>query len=130
MVKDFKRGGWTKDTIYELRFFVDSSGGYAFQCDKDGNPDPTLGEQAKENLAWALEHPEKFPYCFNEVAKQELHYKEPNTGTCSCGEHLNLTSDYMGACQCPKCGQWYNTAGQELLPPEQWGWDGTPLDAD
>lgn len=26
----------------------------------------------------------------------------------------------MGACQCPKCGKWYNIFGQALLDPEFW----------
>lgn len=42
-------------------------------------------------------------------------------GICDiCGADVELYDGYMGACQCPKCGQWYNMAGQQLVPPEQW----------
>jgi hypothetical protein len=31
-----------------------------------------------------------------------------------------LEDQYYAACQCPKCGQWYNIYGQHLRPPEEW----------
>lgn len=51
-------------------------------------------------------------------------------GECKCGAEVPLMDQYMGACECPGCGQWYNLSGQELLPPEEWGYDGTPLEGD
>lgn len=49
--------------------------------------------------------------------------REPRYGKCEeCGARVDLDGyDYMGAVQCPKCGQWYNLNGEELLPPDQWG---------
>lgn len=47
-------------------------------------------------------------------------YKPPAYGTCHCGGTVELTDEYMGACECPNCGQWYNLFGQELLPPDMW----------
>ena len=35
-------------------------------------------------------------------------------------ETVYLYDRYRAACQCPKCGRWYNLFGQELLPPEMW----------
>lgn len=127
MIRNFKRGEYETRVTYELTFYRDRSGGYAFPCDENGKVPESLNDAAKKNLAWCLEHPEKFPYGFNEIVKHKREYRLPNKGTCSCGQEIELTNDYMGACQCPKCGQWYNTSGQELLPPDQWGWDGTPL---
>ena len=37
--------------------------------------------------------------------------------TCDCGSAFILWNDTA----CEKCGQWYNTCGQRLAPPEQWG---------
>jgi len=122
MIKDFKNGEIVEDTYYELRFYVDECGGFAFLCDKDGNVifNENTTEAAIENYHWCMEHPEKFPYYFNHVVKQVHRYREPNSGTCHCGEKIALVNEYLGACECPKCGQWYNLWGQELKNPETW----------
>lgn len=129
MLKDIKRGGYVEHTHYMLEFLHDRDWGYSFPCDKDGNV-LDLNEGCAKSLAQCLEHPEAYPWSFNEVRKYTQRMREPDTGTCSCGQHVELVNEYMGAFQCPRCGQWYNMAGQELLPPDKWGWDGTPLDDD
>ncbi len=83
-----------------------------------------MTEAAQENFEWCMQHPEKFVR-FNYVETTTLRWRSPSTGLCSCGATVYLHSEYMGACQCPKCGTWYSLSGQELLPPDQWGWDGT-----
>ncbi len=126
MIANFKRGGYVEEKSYNLCFFYDRNGGYAFPCDQNGTLFwDEMWESAKKNYAWCMEHPEEFPYCFNKVQEEIRTYREPNTGTCRCGEEIELTNDYYGACQCPNCGQWYNMCGDELLPPDKWGWDGT-----
>lgn len=131
MINNHKRGEWREEVRYALMFYVDRYGGYAFPCDKDGNVlMDQMEEPARRNYADCLAHPEKYPYSFNEVHREESRYREPDTGVCHCGQKMYLTNEYMGACQCPECGQWYNINGQELLPPDEWGWDGTPIDAD
>jgi hypothetical protein len=54
--------------------------------------------------------------------KVEKRYFTANAvGKCHCGQQFELVRDYYyGAIDCPKCGQWYNMAGQELLPPDEW----------
>ena len=52
-----------------------------------------------------------------------IDYKEPAHGTCICGEEVSLWDQYYGACECPKCGRWYNLFGQELVAPEHWETD-------
>lgn len=77
---------------------------------------------AKINFQDAIEHPEKYK---DEGVRKHIHqYIEPPVLQCDhCKEEFDLIDEYMGACQCPKCGQWYNLFGQELLPPDQWGMD-------
>jgi len=109
------------EVSYEVRFFVDKNGGYGFPCDEYGNIlKDEMTKQAIENYEWCLSREEEFPYLFNDVVKKTHTYREPAHGTCKCGEEVYMVNDYMGAVQCPKCGQWYNLFGQELLPPEQW----------
>lgn len=44
-----------------------------------------------------------------------------NIGQCNCGEEFPLIcSPTLYACQCPKCGSWYNNVGQELKNPDEW----------
>ena len=45
---------------------------------------------------------------------------DPPTGTCNCGHKIELYDRYLGACECPYCGQWWNLFGQELKNPEHW----------
>ena len=109
------------EVSYEVRFYKDGNGGYAFPCDEYGNLlKDELHECAIANYEWCMNHKEEFPYSFNKVVRKERNYREPAHGTCKCGEEVYMVNSYMGAVQCPKCGQWYNLFGQELLPPEQW----------
>jgi predicted RNA-binding Zn-ribbon protein involved in translation (DUF1610 family) len=39
---------------------------------------------------------------------------------CSCGETIELYDQYLGACDCPNCGQWYSMSGQALIKPQYW----------
>ena len=122
MIKDFKPGEYVTTVDYEVRFFADCNGGFAFPCDANGQilVNEKTNPAAVKNYNWCLEHPERFPYDFNRVIKMEHSWKEPNSGTCHCGQKLDLVNEYMGACECPECGQWYNLWGQELKNPERW----------
>ena len=91
--------------------------GYGFDCTENGNP-IFHNESQKENYNYCITHPEKF----KDLGVQERirTYKEPAKRICHCGTKIYLTNQYLGACKCPECGQWYNLFGQELLPPEMW----------
>ena len=54
------------------------------------------------------------------VVKRSRTYRTDAVGVCACGAHVELYDQYMGACECPACGQWHNLSGQELLPPRHW----------
>lgn len=106
---------------YELCFDDGSNNGFGFPCDAHGTV-VGLQPEAVANLAWCMEHPEKFER-FNEVVRYVRSYTEPARGRCSCGAEVVLYDEYYGACKCPKCDRWYNLYGQELLPPDQWEQD-------
>lgn len=103
---------------YELCFDDGHNNGFGFPCDAQGNVPDDLNQNAKDNLAFCLAHPENFKR-FNKVVKYEWKYCEPARGTCTCGREVELWDEYYGACSCD-CGKWYNLFGQELLPPDQW----------
>lgn len=119
MLKDIKRGELVEEISYGLQFMEDEFGGYEFPCDSEGNLLPDINEAARKNYELCMQHPEKY-IVYNEVHKRKTTYREPTTGLCSCGERVELWNQYYGACECPKCGKWYNLFGQELLPPDQW----------
>lgn len=122
MLKNIVRPEPRWEVTYGLRFYVDAGGGYEFPCDADGNLKLSkMTEAAIKNYKGCLARPEDFPYAFNEIHKYCRWVKDEPYGTCHCGEHVYLFDEYMGACQCRKCGQWYNLFGEELLPPEDWG---------
>lgn len=115
------RGERKERISYGLRFFRDCTGGFEFPCDENGKVLDNLNPAAKENYAWCMENPQEFEYSFNEIKKYVTHYREPDTGTCDCcGETFELYNEYLGACECPKCGQWYNLFGQKLNHPSTW----------
>ena len=127
MLSQIERGKTEVTVTYEKIFDDGSGNGYAFPCDAEGHL--LCHPSAVASYNWCLLHPENF-IRFNMLERREQHMRHPDTGKCSCGEIVSLRDQYYGACQCPRCGKWYNLSGQELLPPDMWGWDGTPLDDD
>ena len=117
MIKNLVLGEWKKEVSRELVFDDGEGNGYAFPCEKDGTP--ILNKCSQKSYDFCIAHPKNFVR-FNELVENVRHYKENSKGTCKCGETVKLIDKYMGACQCPKCGRWYNVFGQELLPPEMW----------
>lgn len=90
-------------------------------CDKDGNllEGEEQNQAAYKNYSYCIEHPERFVR-FNKVVPQKFRVLDNAHGTCSCGAEIELYNQYLGACECPKCGQWYNLFGQEITNPVYW----------
>lgn len=104
---------------YEISFMhKGGQSGFGFPCDREGNLEP-LNPDAKRNYDYCIAHPEEFPEQYNEIITIRQPYTEPGRGDCICGRTVYLEDRYYGACCCD-CGRWYNTFGQELLPPDQW----------
>lgn len=112
-----------KEDIYftlEYRRLDDDTSGFSFACDERGNLFMgKLTQGALENLEYCKIHEGEFAPPF--VKKHRLRYTEPAIGLCKCGAEIVLEDQYMGACECPECGQWYNIFGQELRSPREWG---------
>ena len=119
MLTNIIRGEYVTEVRYELAFDDGYGNGYGFPCDANGVVDGGLTSDALRNLEYCRQHPEAFKRA-NEVIEIRLQYKEEDRGTCRCGETVYLHDQHQAACQCPKCGRWYNLFGQELLPPEMW----------
>lgn len=118
MLKKYTPSERKETTYYKLVFDDGHYDGFAFPCDENGNVSIN-NPGAEQNYKYCLEHPEKFSR-FNKVVEYNDHYTEPAVGICECGEEFELHNEFYGACQCPKCGLWYNLFGQELLPPSCW----------
>lgn len=119
MIENFKSGEYVTRISYELAFDDGCNNGFAFPCDEKGNLLPDMFEAAMENWRWCIVHPERF-FRYNRKISWKHTWREPNTGTCHCGQEMELINEYMGACECPKCGRWYNLFGQELKPVKEW----------
>lgn len=92
--------------------------GFSFPCDENGNLCDDLTDAAKENFKWCMSHPEKVTD--DGVVKRRYYVTIPALNRCRCGFTFDLMDEYMGACECPGCGQWYNLFGQELNDPSMW----------
>lgn len=122
MLKNYVRAEYR--TVFERELvFLHEGGqsGSAFPCDEKGNVLPLKYEEAKQNLAWCMAHPEKFE-TYAKVVTNRRSVREPAHGTCSCGREVELYDQYYGACSC-ECGRWYNLFGQELVAPQYWETD-------
>ena len=121
MLKNYIPASHHTVTEYELVFDDGVFNGYGFPCDANGKLLQSEKENpiAHENMRRCLEHPERFVR-FNKILKHERRVRDNAHGTCSCGNEVELWDQYMGACQCEKCGRWYNLFGQELVAPEYW----------
>lgn len=121
MIENYTPAEYRVETTYELTFDDGCGNGFGFPCDKDGNI--LEGEEqnpaAYENYYYCMEHPERFVR-INKVVPQKFRVRNNAHGICSCGAEVELYNQYLGACECPKCGQWYNLFGQEITNPEYW----------
>lgn len=118
MIKNYVRRHPEEIISYDLVFDDGHNNGFAFPCSENGTL-LEMSQAAKDNYEFCMANPEKFVR-FNKVIKTRHRYMADASGTCNCGETIPLMNEYMGACECPYCGQWWNIFGQELLPPDRW----------
>lgn len=122
MLKNYVPAQHHTITDYDLTFDDGHNNGFCFPCDASGNLLPAINPAAVVNYHSCMEHPEKF-IRFNKVIPLTRRVTDNAHGTCSCGKEVELYDAYYGACQCEKCGQWYNLFGQALVSPEHWEHD-------
>lgn len=93
--------------------------GFSFPCDKEGNlkTDDIHYNDWKKNYDLCMDNPDKF---IDKGITEDIFYMENAKALCICGKEIELYDEYMGACECPYCGRWYNLFGQELINPEHW----------
>ena len=104
---------------YSIDFNDNDGGGFTFPCDERGIILKDMPEAAQKNYKWCIENANRFVEA-GVFTHHKRHYREPAHGKCKCGAEVYLVDEYMGACECPECGRWYNMFGQELNPPEMW----------
>ncbi len=119
-----ERNTYTKVEHY-IEFTDEDGCGFSFPCDSNGNiqfndSDPELGRAQRDNYDYAMSNKERFTRQCAEFVTRRYTVTDNAVGRCRCGEEVELYDQYQGACPCPKCGQWYNIYGQELINPEYW----------
>lgn len=123
MAKIIKESEIKEDITYFKEFYYedDHESGFSFPCDEDGTLLSELNEYAVMNYHACLSGMVNGRKILDAGIKARVNrYKEPAVLECDCGFSFSLTNQYMGACQCPECGQWYNLFGQELMSPDSW----------
>lgn len=118
MLKNITRPERRRVVEFAIEFEYEEDGGFSFPCDGQGNVGE-LPPEAQKNYEYCLAHPEEFEV-WNVMNSYYREWMEPGSGDCICGNRVELRNQYQGACECEKCGRWYNLFGQELLPPEYW----------
>lgn len=105
-----------EETYYTYDFDRNDGGGFTFPCNSIG--EVQLNGCNRENYEFCVKN--KSDFAWHGIVEHRNTYYESAVGECTCGEKVILEAQYMGACQCPKCGKWYNIFGQALLDPEFW----------
>lgn len=118
MLRDYQRAEYKTIVEYSIDFTDEYGDGFSFPCDAAGELLPGLAQCARDNYAHCLAHKDDF--VVHGFVSHKRRVKENASGTCICGNRVELWDEYRGACECEQCGRWYNLFGQELLPPEQW----------
>lgn len=122
-MKDFKSCEMIEGTDYTVCFWFEGhigGWGYSFACDKDGALMPFNCPEAEENYQLCLTGDVRGTRVIaGGVRERQFRYKQVATGTCECGEKMELPN-FTNTCE---CGRDYNSSGQELAPRSQWGCD-------
>lgn len=117
-MKIIKQRTFLEKTEYSLTFLrLNAPKGcyYAFPCDKDGKPDPKYKQRCDE--AFTHHTIDGQPVEYMGVKSYTTEYSEPAVGLCDCGRNVELDGF---TCECD-CGAFYNSSGQRLAHPSQWG---------
>ncbi len=97
---------------FGLTFSAPNGHGYTFTCDEDGQI-LSIGRYARLSLTTAISAYLDGTMTM-EIADESYNYHEPATGTCACGQVVELIDPLRNHCG---CGQDYNLLGQPVLPP-------------
>ena len=119
------RARTTRQVVEYYIEFTDAEGaGFSFPTDLSGkiiyDADPQVAQAQRENYEFALAHKELYTEQYNEFVPRKYTVVDNAIGLCRCKSKVELYDQYLGACQCQKCGRWYNLYGQELLDPQYW----------
>ena len=87
--------------------------------DLDNNDSPIINDCAKENYQLAMKKIADGLWS-KRINTNKFTLRTDPIGKCKCGTKFEMHNEYLGACECPGCGQWYNLFGQELTPPDTW----------
>ena len=125
MLKIIRERSTHTEVEHYVEFTDEEGAGFSFPCDSNGNIQfnddiPELGRAQRDNYDYAMSHRERFTKQYAEFVTRRYAVTDNALGKCVCGETVELYNQYQGACSCPKCGQWYNLFGQELIDPEYW----------
>ena len=125
MLKIIRERSTHTEVEYYIEFTDEEGAGFSFPCDSNGNIQfnddiPELGRAQRVNYDYAMSHKERFTRQYAELVTRKYTVTDNAVGRCVCGEEVELYDQYQGACSCPKCGQWYNLFGQELVEPKYW----------
>lgn len=124
MLKIIRERSTHTEVEHYIEFTDEEGAGFSFPCDSNGNiqfsDNPELGRAQRDNYDYAMSNKERFTRQYAEFVTRKYTVTDNAVGKCVCGETVELYNQYQGACSCPKCGQWYNLFGQELIDPEYW----------
>ena len=91
--------------------------GFDFPCNMQGEINfNDMVPEALENYKKC--ESDEYAVIYRGLQRHEHSYWEPTVAICYCGEEITLESNTN---ECEHCNQLYNSAGQQLSDPSNWG---------
>lgn len=109
-------------TVEEVEYYIfyewveELDSGFSFDCNEHGEIDfENMSPEAMENYDKC--ESEEYEVVYQGLRRRVHCYREPAIGECSCGREVVLERNTN---QC-ECGSYYNSIGQQLTDPRNWG---------
>ena len=118
MIEIIKEAGFEYITEKSLDFF-NEDGAVCLGFPVDDNGEVIITPESKENYEYGVSKSEAGLWT-KRLTTCTRRFRTNAVARCHCGEEIELYDEYLGACECPNCGRWYNIFGQELENPEEW----------
>lgn len=119
MLEIIKQSGIETITERSIDFY-NEDGDICLGFPVDDNGDVIITPVNKENYEFGMMKCAEGLWT-KRINKNIRHFRTNTVARCYCGAEIELYNEYLGACECPVCGRWYNIFGQEVKNPEEWG---------
>lgn len=124
MIEIIREAGFETAVEYSVDFY-NEEGRVCLSFPSNEAGEAIITPENKDNYEFGVKKCTEGTF-YRRIIRHSWRYRANAIAKCHCGAEIELYNEYLGACECPECGRWYNLFGQELNNPEEWesgeGW--------